>query len=155
MRLLILFLSIVISGILLLSYSDSSGFGEIAGSCEKDCQKCHQITMTEASGILNSLAPNIEVEVLDVQQSPVRGLWEVSFKMQGRVGVIYLDFSKSNMIEGQIIELKTKTSLTGKKISDLRAEFQKADVSKIPLDEALVIGDKDAKYKVIVFTDPA
>jgi protein-disulfide isomerase len=28
------------------------------------------------------------------------------------------------------------------------------DVSKIPLDDAVVMGEKNAKYKIVVFSDP-
>ena len=34
------------------------------------------------------------------------------------------------------------------------AKINKVDVSQIPVKDALVVGRKDAKTKVIVFTDP-
>ncbi|MDP2151609.1 MAG: disulfide isomerase DsbC N-terminal domain-containing protein [Parvibaculum sp.] len=148
MKRIILLLCLLLIGGLLFASHNAAGFGEVAGSCETDCQKCHKLSKDDASGILKELNPAIEV--LEVRQSPVRGLWEVTFKMQGRAGLVYVDFSKEKVIQGQILNVKIKKDLTTERLQELN----KVDVSKIPLNEALVMGKKDAKYKVVVFTDP-
>lgn len=149
-RLILLSSIFFILGVLILFRSNTFGFGETAGSCETDCQKCHQLTKDEAFGILNALAPGLISEILDVQMSPVRGLWEVSFRIeQGPRDILYVDFSKGNIIQGSIIDIKKKVDVT----SVRRQELARVDVSRIPLEEALVMGDKAAKYKVIVFSD--
>ncbi|MBS1114563.1 MAG: hypothetical protein H6Q94_292, partial [Nitrospirae bacterium] len=49
-----------------------------------------------------------------------------------------------------LFSLQTRTNLT----QDRLQEINKIDVSQIPLNDALVMGENDAKYKVIVFDDP-
>jgi len=151
MKRLLLFTVFVLMGaafVLALSRPAVWGFGEIAGSCETDCQKCHKLQKEEAASILRGLNPN--AEVLDVRLSPVRGLWEIAFALQGKKGVLYLDFSKGNIIQGGIIKIESKEDLTAQRLQEL----SKIDPASIPLEGALVMGKKDAKYSVIVFTDP-
>jgi thiol:disulfide interchange protein DsbC len=64
--------------------------------------------------------------------------------------VVYVDFSKKYLISGALVDIKTKANLTQERFN----EINKTDVSLIPLDDALVMGDIDAKKRVIVFTDP-
>jgi len=113
-----------------------------------DCAKCHTLTNEEAAAILKDLAPDLKI--LNVGQAPVKGMWEVFLQAGGRKAVIYVDYSKKNFVSGAIVDIKGKKNLT----QDKYEELNKIDVSKIPLDDALVLGGKDAKYKVIVFSDP-
>jgi thiol:disulfide interchange protein DsbC len=53
-------------------------------------------------------------------------------------------------VAGNLFLIQTKTNLTQEKLQDLT----RVDVSQIPLKDALVLGDKNAQYKVIVFSDP-
>jgi len=78
------------------------------------------------------------------------GLWEVLIQAGGRKGIVYVDYSKKNFFSGAIINIKEKNNLTQESFD----QQNKVDVSKIPLGDALVLGDKNAKYKVIVFSDP-
>jgi thiol:disulfide interchange protein DsbC len=113
-----------------------------------DCAACHILKNEEAAVILKDVAPDLKI--LSVSQGPVKGLWEVFLQAGGRKAVVYIDYSKKNFFSGAIIEIKGKKNLTQEKFDELN----KIDVSKIPLDGALVMGDKNAKYKVIVFSDP-
>jgi thiol:disulfide interchange protein DsbC len=128
---------------LLMPMSYSFGFSEKG----QDCSKCHTLTKDEASTLLKDMAPNLKI--LDVRTSPVNALWEVDIETGGRKVVTYVDFSKKYLISGGIISIKDKKNLTQDRLS----EINKVDVSKIPLDDALVMGDKDAKYRIIVFDD--
>ena len=80
----------------------------------------------------------------------MKELWEIAVQSGERKGLLYLDSSKKYFFQGAIIDLTTKANLT----QDRMSELNKIDVSMIPLDDALVMGDKEAKYKVIVFDDP-
>ena len=149
MRKLFLLPALALIAVTAFSLRDrAAGFGELVGSCEPDCTKCHTLTKEEAGTIVKELAPGIDV--LDVRQSPVRGLWEIIFKVQGKTGIVYMDFSKTNIIQGPVLNVKTKTDLTSERLQELN----KIDVSKIPLGEAILVGSADAQYKVIVFDDP-
>jgi thiol:disulfide interchange protein DsbC len=54
------------------------------------------------------------------------------------------------MIAGDIIRLKDRKNLTDQRFQELNP----VETSRIPLDDALLLGAKDAKNKVLVFTDP-
>ncbi len=106
----------------------------------------------EAKTVLNELMP--DVKIIHVKQSPLAGLWEIGVDMKGKKAIVYLDHTKKYVISpitrGEIFDIKAKTSLTQESFQ----KINKVDVSKIPLKDALVLGDKTAKNKVIVFSDP-
>ncbi len=113
-----------------------------------DCAKCHVLKVEDASAILKDVFPN--AKVISVGQAPVKGLWEVYLQSGNAKGIIYIDYSKKNFFSGAIVDIKAKKNLT----QERAMELNKIDVSKIPLDDAIVMGDKNAQYKVIVFDDP-
>jgi len=106
------------------------------------------MTKKEAIKVLKVLDPDIKV--LSVEHAPVDGLWEVIIESRSKKGIVYIDSAKKNILFGNILNIATKTNLTKKKFD----EINRIDPSLIPLDDALVMGDPDAKYKVIVFDDP-
>ncbi|HXW69634.1 MAG TPA: DsbC family protein [Dissulfurispiraceae bacterium] len=115
--------------------------------CDGDCKKCHSITNDDVVGMLKKM--NSDASILGIQMSPVKGLWEVTVDDKGRKGVFYTDFSKKFMVAGPIIALDN-----GPTRVDQIHNSRKVDVSRIPLDDAVVLGSHDAQKKVIVFTDP-
>lgn len=134
----------ILIAFLLFPVPYSYGFSEKG----QDCSKCHTLSKDEASTLLKDMAPNLKV--LDIKTSPVKGLWEVDIEINNKKGLGYVDFSKKHLIQGAIILIKGKKNLTQERFMEL----SKVDVSQIPLDDAIVMGDKDASKKVIVFTDP-
>ena len=141
MRRLLLF---VVMAFVLLPVSYSYGFSEKG----QDCSKCHTLSKDEATTLLKDIGQG--VSVVEVLMSPIKGMWEVDVDAGGKKGLVYVDFSKKYLISGSVISIKDKTNLT----QDRYTELTKVDVSKIPLDDAIVMGGKDAKYKVVVFSDP-
>jgi thiol:disulfide interchange protein DsbC len=113
-------------------------FGEEGGTLTKE----------EAKTILQELAP--QVEIISVAPSIVKGLWEVAAEAGGKKTVVYIDSSKRNIVLGSIINLDTKANVT----KDKYDELTRIDVSKIPLEGSIVLGDPKAKTKAFVFTDP-
>jgi len=134
----------VVATLLLLPVSYSYGFSTKG----EDCLKCHTLSKDDAAALLKDLIPN--VKVLEIRMSPVKGIWEVNIESGGKKGPTYVDFSKKHLIAGSIVDIKEKKNLTQERLS----EINKIDVSQIPLGDALVMGDKNAKNKVIVFDDP-
>jgi len=130
--------------VLLWPGSYSFGFSDKG----QDCSKCHILKEDEALTLLRNFAPNLKI--IDIRTSPVKGIWEVDIEASNRKFVAYVDFSKKYFLPGPIIEIKGGKNLTQERL----IELSKVDVSQIPLEDALVIGDKMAKYKVIVFDDP-
>jgi thiol:disulfide interchange protein DsbC len=132
----------------LLTPAGASAYSEIVGVCETDCKKCHQITIEDATDIVKQVNP--EIEVLDIKLSQISGLWELVVKARGKRGIAYIDFSKQHIVTGSIIQVKSSLNLTNSKLYELN----KVDVSQVPLDDALVMGDPKARYRAIVFDDP-
>ena len=114
----------------------------------QECTKCHTMKKDEAMSLLRTFDQNIKVT--DVKQSPAKYLWEVSVETGGKKGVLYIDLPKKNVISGSIIEIKGKRNITQDRLSELN----RVNVSQIPLNDALILGDKKAKHRVIVFDDP-
>lgn len=140
---------LLVAAFLLFPISNSYGFSAKG----QDCSKCHTLSKDEALILLKDLIPNSKI--LEVRISPVKSMWEVDVEAGGRKGLVYVDFSKNHLVSGAIINIKEKKNLTSIRSEELnKVVLSKEDVSKIPLADALVMGDKDAKHKVVVFDDP-
>lgn len=113
-----------------------------------DCTKCHTISKEEANNLLKELIPN--AKVLEIKDSPFKGFWEVDLETGGKKGLLYVDFSKRFIFAGSIVDIKAKKNLSQERFTELN----RVDVSSIPLDDALILGSKEAKHKIIVFDDP-
>lgn len=110
------------------------------------CVDCHDLSRAEANEILKQ----IDGDVLSVSNAEVPGLWRVNMKMNGKTWPLYLDYSKSYLISGNIIQLDSRENLTESHYRELNP----VDIKTIPLDDALLLGDPQAKTQVVVFTDP-
>jgi len=130
------FAVITITGLLLLAPFTSRAVSSEHPGCGGDCKDCHKLEKADAEKILKKILPT--GNLLDVKPSPVGGLWQLDVEAEGKRGSLYLDYSRKHLINGQIIPL----------------EAAKVNFSKISLKEALVMGPKAAKKKVVVFTDP-
>jgi thiol:disulfide interchange protein DsbC len=64
--------------------------------------------------------------------------------------IVYLDYSFKYMIAGNMYGIQTRSNLT----QESSAKINKVDLSLIPYENALVMGSKGAKKRVIVFDDP-
>ena len=114
----------------------------------QDCAKCHTLNNDEARNLLKDIIPNLKV--LGVNPSQVKGFWEVYLESGGRKGLIYVDFPKKHFISGSLLLISEKKNLTQERLMDLN----RVDVSQIPLEDALVMGDPKAKIKIVAFDDP-
>lgn len=139
------FTVIMILGFLVLVPFTSDAFSTEHPGCGGNCIECHKLDKKEAEGIIKKLNPALSV--IDLKQAPVKGLWQIEVDAgEGKRGQIFLDFSKKNLlVVNQIIPVES----IGKP-----APQRKIDFSKLPLKEALVMGPKNAKKKIAVFTDP-
>lgn len=129
------------------------------GGCEEDCAKCHSLEQKEAEEILAKMKAT-DAKVAGIKMSPVRGLWEVSLTNRGRRDVLYVGFSKKQVMRGTIIDLEASgnglKAAQEKKPVETRQQSNERyiETGKIPLENALVFGDQNAAQKVVVFTDP-
>ncbi len=152
MKQLIVLISVssIFFAVLLLRAPDVLPFG----GCEEDCQKCHSLDQQEAQAILSKMkAPS--ARILGIRMSPIRGLWEVAVEDRGNRGILYVGFSKKYVIGGSIFEVDTAANKTRETLDGMNKQPDRyVDLSKISLDGSIVMGDKEAPYRVIVFTDP-
>jgi len=137
--------------VIMLSLSSAAFAFDIQGEgCTADCSQCHKIKLEEAANILKNFT---ELKVLSVGEGPVRGMWEVQVETQGGKLPLYLHYSKKYFFTGNIIDIENKKVVTNLPAPET-APKEKIDVSKIPLDDAIIIGKASAPNKVIVFDDP-
>ena len=82
----------------------------------------------------------------EVTKTPIPGLYEV------RIGteLIYTDERGDHVIQGSIIETKTRSDLTQARIDKITA----IDVAALPLKDAIVWKQGSGVRKLVVFADP-
>jgi thiol:disulfide interchange protein DsbC len=114
----------------------------------QECSRCHILNNNEAKDLLKNIIP--DVVILDIRLSSAKGFWEIYLESRGRKGIVYIDFLKKHFFSGTLISIVDKKNLTQERLTELN----KVDVSQIPLDDALGMGDQNARIRVIVFTDP-
>jgi len=120
--------------------------------CEEDFETYQNFTRSEIREVLKKIK-RPDAKILSIRMSPVYGLYEVVIDNKGQYELFYLDFSKAYLIPGPIIELSTGINKSVEKLTELEKK-RRIDLSRIPLKDALILGNKKATNKVIVFTDP-
>lgn len=111
-----------------------------------DCRDCHALSKKEAATLLKGKV----TEVVEVKRSQVPGLWDVEAIHKGRKIPLYIDFSKQYLLSGNIVRLTSGENLTRQSF----IKMNKVDISRIPLGDAIIIGNPAALHKIIVFDDP-
>ncbi|TFG59983.1 MAG: DsbC family protein [Deltaproteobacteria bacterium] len=136
----------IATAILFLAASSPTNAMMKEGCASGECTDCHSLTREEAENLLAGTVDN----VLSVKPSAVGGLWAVDVVKEGRKWPVYIDFSKNYLISGQVIRMSSKENVTESRSMRLNA----LDVSSIPIDDAIVIGNPEAKRRIIEFSDP-
>jgi len=82
----------------------------------------------------------------EVTKTSIPGLYEI------RVGtdILYTDEQGNYIIEGQLIETKTRTNLTEQRVAKLTA----IDFKALPLKDAMVWKQGTGERKLVIFADP-
>ncbi|HHL41014.1 MAG TPA: DsbC family protein [Deltaproteobacteria bacterium] len=111
--------------------------------CGADCADCHTLTPEEARKLLKTDKFNAELK--EIRLSPVKGLWEVEVTRGDKSILVYIDFAKKYLVEARFTPLDE----LGK-----APQLKRLDRSRIPMDNALIMGDREAEKKIIVFDDP-
>ncbi len=131
--------------LVLLLVSPAAAFME--GGCGAGkCADCHHLSVAEASKLLG----NGVDRVLKVANAEMPGIWAVEAEKGNRKFSLFIDYSKSYVVTGNIYRLADKKNITREEM----ARNDHVDVNSIPLGDALVLGNPKAKTRVIVFTDP-
>lgn len=90
-----------------------------------------------------------EFRVQGVTETPVPGVYELILGQAERE-IVYTDAKVNYLFTGDLIDLKTKQSLTEKRMSEL----SRVDVKQLPLNNALKSVRGNGQRQLIVFSDP-
>jgi thiol:disulfide interchange protein DsbC len=85
-----------------------------------------------------------------VQPAPIQGLWEVRFRTDEGMRVVYTDAAGSYVIDGNIYDLRRNRDLTGERLRQLNAIKFEA----LPLDLAVKVQRGNGKRVLAMFSDP-
>lgn len=133
--------------LLMLSLSGMPVWAFQQGGCgDGDCRTCHNLSKKEAAALLSIE----EDKIIDLKISEVPGLWEVDVRQRKRAFPVFIDFSKQYLFSGSLIKIADNQNITRERIINLN----RVDISRIPLGDALILGNSAAKIKIIVFDDP-
>lgn len=82
----------------------------------------------------------------EVTKSPIPGLYEI------RLGtdILYTDETGTFLVEGSIIDIRSRMNLTEQRVSRLTA----IDFKSLPLKDAIVFKQGNGSRKLVVFADP-
>jgi thiol:disulfide interchange protein DsbC len=96
---------------------------------------------------LGERVPDLLPKVDEISKTPMAGVYEI------RIGVdvfFYTDEHGSYLVEGHLIDPKTRVDLTEQKIAKLTA----IDFKTLPLKDAIVWKQGTGERKLVVFADP-
>jgi len=137
----------------LLFVSAPSGYGLAwgagSGHAKKDCTSLGGEGITDILKKLNAS----DAKVLGIADSPIKGVCEVVVEIMGQMKIFYLDVDKNYLILGSLVEVANMSNKTVEAIQRIQ-DKKRIDIAKIPLTDALVLGENGAAKKVVVFTDP-
>jgi len=105
------------------------------------------LTKEEAANIVKEVVKK-EFKILEVKEAPLEGFWEVVAEIGQEKMIVYIDKNLRFIIHGQILDRQTKKNTTLERLKELR----KADVSSLPLENAIPMGE--GKRRLYVFTNP-
>ena len=107
-----------------------------------------QFAVADETAIRKSIAERLPdfPKIDEVSKTPIPGIYEL------RIGteVLYTDEQGNHLIEGSLIDTKTRANLTEARVSKLTA----IDFSKLPLKDAIVWKQGSGARKLVVFADP-
>jgi thiol:disulfide interchange protein DsbC len=102
----------------------------------------------QESAIRKNLAerlPNLP-KIDEISKTPIPGIYEVRFGQD----IVYTDEQGNHLIQGNLIDTRTRTDLTEARLNKLSA----IDFADLPLKDALVIKQGNGKRRMAVFGDP-
>lgn len=82
----------------------------------------------------------------EITKTPIPGLYEVRLGSE----ILYTDETGNHLVQGSIIDTRTKTDLTQARIDKITA----IDFASLPLKDAVVLKQGSGARKLVVFADP-
>jgi thiol:disulfide interchange protein DsbC len=101
--------------------------------------------------IRKALEPKLGgAKIEGVQPAPVAGLWEVRFRTERGMRVLYTDATGNYVIQGSIFDVRTDRDLTEERLRRLNA----VKFETLPLDLAVKVQRGNGKRVLAMFSDP-
>jgi len=112
------------------------------------CAAAFAPAMADEAAIRKAIAERLPdlPKIDEVTRTPIAGLYELRFGTE----ILYTDETGSHILQGEMIETKTRNNLTEARISKLTA----IDFAKLPLKDAIVYKQGTGARKIAVFADP-
>lgn len=85
-----------------------------------------------------------------IQPAPVSGLWEVRYRGDDGVQILYSDATGTHIIQGRIFELRSDRDLTEERVRKLNA----VRFDSLPLDLAVKVQRGSGRRVMAMFSDP-
>jgi len=85
-----------------------------------------------------------------IQPAPVPGLWEVRYRSDDGVQILYSDATGTHIIQGRIFELRSDRDLTEERMRKLNA----VRFDSLPLDLTVKVQRGSGKRVMAMFSDP-
>jgi thiol:disulfide interchange protein DsbC len=129
----------------------STSFAMANEGCGGECTSCHSLNEKEATVLLSKIGAIAK----SVKQSPSKGLYEVLAEKDGKQGIVLIDYGKKNLIQGSMFSFDTLQQVSAY-TQDLPQpkKITSVDVSTIPADKALIMGNPKGSKKLYVFSEP-
>jgi len=120
----------------------------LAAFCAGTLVASTTMAVADDSAIRKNLAERFPdwPKIDEISKTPIAGLYEI------RLGtdVFYTDEQGNHIIEGALIETKTRTNLTEARVNKLTA----IDFAALPLKDAIVWKQGTGARKLVIFADP-
>jgi thiol:disulfide interchange protein DsbC len=129
----------------------SPSFAMAKEGCGGECASCHKLSENDANELLKKTGLNVK----SVKQSPSKGLFEILVEKDNKQGVVFIDYGKKYLMQGMIIDLESlqPVSAHAQNLPQPK-QVTSVDVTTIPADKAVVMGNPKGSKKLYVFTDP-
>ena len=106
--------------------------------------------LADDASLRRTLESKLRMQIDAIEPAPVPGLYEVRFRTQQGVQVLYVDAGGNYVIQGNIYDLGADRDLTEERLRKLNAiKFE-----SLPLELAVKVQRGDGKRVLAMFSDP-
>lgn len=129
----------------------SPSFATAKDGCGGECSSCHSLSNKEAAELLKPTGAT----VLSIKQSPSRGLFELLVEKEKQKALVFIDYGKKHLIQGFLLDIAKLEPVSAHMQDNPQPKQQTTvDVNKIPVSNAMIMGNPKGSKKLFVFTDP-
>ncbi len=108
------------------------------------------VVAADEKAVRKAIAPHFPgAKIESLQKTPYLGLYEVLVGGE----LFYTDENAEYFIFGHIVDTKTKTSVTSKRLEEIKAA-RRIPLDTLPLEHAIKIVKGNGERKLAIFTDP-